>query len=48
MNAWDVFKFENAESFADLVASLQRNQVEFHTKQEGNSFIVVVYSSYTK
>tara|TARA_R110002020_G_scaffold298357_1_gene514201 strand:+ start:51 stop:197 length:147 start_codon:yes stop_codon:yes gene_type:complete len=47
MNSWDVFTFDNPESFANLVASLQRNKAEFHTKQEGYSFIVVVYSSYT-
>ena len=47
MNKWDVFKFEDTESFADLVASLQRNKAKFHTKQDGNFFIIVVYSSYT-
>tara|TARA_Y100001973_G_C5029170_1_gene247130 strand:+ start:14 stop:370 length:357 start_codon:yes stop_codon:yes gene_type:complete len=45
---WDVFKFDNAEAFANLLASLQRNKAEFHTIQEGTSFVIVVYSSFTK
>tara|TARA_Y100001963_G_scaffold136942_1_gene200107 strand:- start:387 stop:602 length:216 start_codon:yes stop_codon:yes gene_type:complete len=45
---WDVFKFNSAEAFANLLASLQRNKAEFHTIQEGTSFVIVVYSSFTK
>lgn len=47
MNHWDVFEFDSAKGFADLVANLQRGKAEFHTRQEGDKFIVVVYSSYT-
>ncbi len=44
---YDVFKFEDSDEFAKLVAGLQRHDAMFHTRHEGNTFIVVVYSSYT-